>query len=377
MASQQVADNFKRISTQFLERSKFFKEHYFTRDQTEIIKNHELIALRIDYVNQLLSKISDYELTRICEEVSRILTDLKGQKGGSLSSLNLEKYDKALSAFFANTNSLVESFKKYESTNFENEAVSQFLEELKGSAGLSITNTINNLKTQEALFQAESIRHLQEVEKYKGDIKNASDTVSQIKNTVEAELNTLREKYKNDLTQYEVISQTVTFDNAAMISNSEGKSWRNYILGTTGLLLLVCIVFISTDWFEVEKLVSTIVDNKSVPKRAIETVIYYELIKRVLLRLLIISIILYFLKFAIKNYNALQHNKTINLHKANCFNAAVRIMNSMPEDKSREALLGNAGNEIFTQHRTGYLGKEESNIDINTLKELSDLLNKK
>ncbi len=69
------------------------------------------------------------------------------------------------------------------------------------------------------------------------------------------------------------------------------------------------------------------------------------------------------------------HNITINLHKANCFGAAFKIIASIDNAETKQEILKLAGKEIFTQHKTGYLSKEDK-IDINLLEKLAGMFSK-
>lgn len=68
------------------------------------------------------------------------------------------------------------------------------------------------------------------------------------------------------------------------------------------------------------------------------------------------------------------HNFTINMHKANSLAAVFRIISSISNEVTRNTILEIASKEIFTQQKTGYLVKEESQIDFKVLEKLSNII---
>ncbi|MBS1772252.1 MAG: hypothetical protein JST82_05285 [Bacteroidetes bacterium] len=208
----------------------------------------------------------------------------------------------------------------------------------------------------------------------KKQIETDATVISQTKNSITIELENLREKYKQDLSQYELISQTVNFSNTSIENNKEANIWRIIILIIATLLATVAIYFLCNSWYKYEDLIKSYYSFNDI--KISNTIFYYELLKAATLRLFILSLIIYLLKFAVKNYNAAKHNSTVNLHKANSFNAAMRIMTSIPEGETKNSILSNAGKEIFTQQKTGYLYKEAGNMDLSSIEKILSLTKK-
>lgn len=71
------------------------------------------------------------------------------------------------------------------------------------------------------------------------------------------------------------------------------------------------------------------------------------------------------------------HNYTISAHKNSSLFGALRIVEVLPQGKVQEEFISVAGKEIFTQHKTGYLNKEEGLIDLTLLQKISDLISRK
>ena len=110
--------------------------------------------------------------------------------------------------------------------------------------------------------------------------------------------------------------------------------------------------------------------------QSFKIVLFYEIFKKTFIRVLLIMVIIYFLKFAINNYSACAHNKIVNQHKANTLDAAIRILNlTKADDEIRNSILGWASKEIYSHHSTGFL-KNEDKMNLSVLEKCISLLKK-
>jgi uncharacterized protein YutD len=181
------------------------------------------------------------------------------------------------------------------------------------------------------------------------------------------------ERYKPAAAKGEFLVQGSKFLETADFNNNESYKWLWISLILLGILLGICIWFLFSCWIDFSCLRSDL----NTQKNNLNWLIIFEVIRKSFIRLLIISIIIYLLKFSIKNYNALKHNFVINRHKANSLDASMHLMNNLPAGVGRDEVINTASKEIFTQHKTGYLLKDQEMIDITVLEKLLSLIKAK
>lgn len=202
-------------------------------------------------------------------------------------------------------------------------------------------------------------------------------TIHELKYRMENELENFEERYKKNLGNYELIAQEKIFREEADDNNKGTAFWIRVIIGLTIVLLVICIWFMYSCWLDFTCLFTKYSIGNFYQSNKWQALFYYELFKPVLIRLFILSIIVLLIKFSIRNYNALMHNKTVNMHKANSLAAMIRIINSLQNEETRNTLINLAGKEIFLHQKTGYLRKDDTKIDLNVLEKLLSLLQKK
>ena len=95
-------------------------------------------------------------------------------------------------------------------------------------------------------------------------------------------------------------------------------------------------------------------------------------------KFVLISILIFFVKFAIKNYNVHMHLHTINKERENVLKTYQTFLSALDEDNSeaRNTLLIQVAKCIYTQSNTGYVSHKESNDDALSLLDLKKLLSK-
>jgi hypothetical protein len=229
-------------------------------------------------------------------------------------------------------------------------------------------------RIQQQIFELEREQFKHALEAEMNNSKYEADKIVEIKNHLESQINELKDRYKYDTANFEIIKQSEIFHGTAWRNREERMKWIIAIIIVVVVLLVLTIIFINSCWVDF----SCICNGKScLGNDEIYTLFIYELVKRASLRFFILFIILFVLKFLIKNYNALMHNITVNEHKSNCFTAASKLISSIENETGRDNILNLAGKAIFEQHKTGYLTKDDSNIDLGLLEKMYSIFGKK
>ena len=264
-------------------------------------------------------------------------------------------------------NSAINDYLKLQNKNENNaEFLIRRLDELSHRSEIIKTNII---------FSSQPInenKYKEELESFKIKSQKDVDEIKSMRDNIGAELNALKEtveKFKEtnkaDTENLELKANAIDFEKIGNDYNAQAIKWRNYVV-----VLVLLVISISISFMYCFNNINIMTVNGSLTGENRNTLFYFVLIKNATLRVFILSVLIYLLRFCIKNYNALKHNSTINKHKANCFSAAIRINTLYPqEDKVRESILTLAGKEIFTHHRTGYLYKDEK-IDLSVIEKL-------
>ena len=219
-------------------------------------------------------------------------------------------------------------------------------------AGLYLESTMKNWEQTENELKALK-------EKSAAD----ADQIQILRRDLEAQLKSFDERYKEIYSKAELGKQERRFMRTADYSNNQAKFWMWVIAGLAITLIILCIIFISACWIEL----SCVFKNTVVEKEQQKWLLVYEIIRKSFLRLLILSLIIYLIKFSVKNYNALKHNFVINRHKEDSLDAVLNLMYNLPEGVGRDEVINTASREIFTQHKTGFLQKEDDLISISLL----------
>ncbi len=90
----------------------------------------------------------------------------------------------------------------------------------------------------------------------------------------------------------------------------------------------------------------------------VDSLLIFELTRSSIYRITVISIVIYFLVFLIKNYNAVMHNYTVNMQKANSFAASFVMINGATTVEGRDNIMSQAAQSIFSHQNTGYVGRD-------------------
>lgn len=217
-----------------------------------------------------------------------------------------------------------------------------------------------------------------ELKSIKEKLENDANQISTLKESFQHEINTLNTKYKEDLAKYEGISQTLTFKETSDEYQRTANSWKTAIVILCIALFGLILTFSFWSWIDFnnipEKLQS---GGMRVLSSRVNSLFYFEIVSKSLLRILIISIVIFLIKFSIKNYNAAKHNMITNLHKANSLATATRLIATSPDTETFNAIITLAAREIFTQPKTGYLQRDNSKVDIGLLNDTISTFAKK
>ncbi|MES2487573.1 MAG: hypothetical protein V4581_16705 [Bacteroidota bacterium] len=176
----------------------------------------------------------------------------------------------------------------------------------------------------------------------------------------------LRKKLDEDIKRVEkeygaklqLLHESKIFEEAAKNNKQTAFYWFIGIIAAVCLFIIIIIKMKNNFCFDLKCYdVSDLGAYKSVCEDCAEHVLVYELIKSMLFRLLIISMLIYLISFCVKNFNAALHNRTINKHRDNSFKAAFHFYNNMGSDNKDEMLM-KAADALFTYQKTGYYGKD-------------------
>jgi len=94
-----------------------------------------------------------------------------------------------------------------------------------------------------------------------------------------------------------------------------------------------------------------------------ENVFYIAFAKMTLTHFLLLTILIIFLNYTIKNYKASMHNSIICGHKASSLEAAKKLIDHSGDADIKHYILATAATSIFTHQSTGYSEMEKSNMD--------------
>jgi len=164
--------------------------------------------------------------------------------------------------------------------------------------------------------------------------------------------------FKEQAQRTEVARNSTNFHNQAETNKKTAKIWGiSAVAAIICFLLVIYFVFSqSGELFQIAKDVTA--RSKPVEAALIHQIILIEIGKRIGARLLMVSIIVYFITFLVKNYNAQMHNYIINSHKANALRSTVDLIGTAKQDDGNDKIIIQATQAIFTPQKSGYQGAE-------------------
>lgn len=223
-----------------------------------------------------------------------------------------------------------------------------------------------------------------EIETIKLETTSDASEVKKMLFNLQQEVKEVKSRFDFDVKDFELLRLDKIFWDTANNNKKLRIWWIGGIAFAFGLLALLIFCFIKECWIDLDCYFhnrNTLLEIQkpaigSIALENIKILLYYELAKKAVLRLFLISMTIFLLKFLIRNYNALMHNITINENKANTLAALMRSINIISKPEDRDTLIKIGAKEIFVQKKTGYLYKEDSDIDLSIFKKISSLFNK-
>lgn len=177
-------------------------------------------------------------------------------------------------------------------------------------------------------------------------------------NSLKEQVDYIRENSEDYLTKIETLRQSDIFLKSAIRNRYSAIFWGVMIIGS--LISLICLInHIKENFcFDIQCYYPiNLSEYNEICDECGKNVLWYELLKSLFFRVLIISINLYALSFSVKNFNASMHNYTVNKHRENSLSAAFYIFNNTTSNH-KDDILSKAADAIFTYQKTGYYGKE-------------------
>lgn len=207
---------------------------------------------------------------------------------------------------------------------------------------------------------------IEENRKLTDDIKKSKElseieakTIENLKIELENKLNLLETRYSSNIDAAELDKQKGVFNNDADKNLRSANVWLFTIIGLVIGITIIMWILLKEFCFELNCISNdSLVKYKDICPTCPRNMLVYEILKASAFRLIVFSILIYLLKFAIKNYNVQMHQYSVNLHKRNSFEVALAFMTkSSPEAKDK--IMTMAAETIFVQQKTGYISKEE------------------
>lgn len=209
-----------------------------------------------------------------------------------------------------------------------------------------------------------------EIQKLKEDLKKRTDGIL----LEEEKLNSFK-------TKLEFADRGVDFQADAKSNKNTAIFWAIiFFILLTILLIIICNNINSNSNFtKIAQDVNTVMTKKGqlFEKEIINNTIYISYIKMVFSRLFLYSLLIYGIRFSVKNYNAQMHNYIINSHKANSFKSTLSLLNTAKSDDGNDKLLVQATQAIFSHQNTGFNNKETETSTPSLITNVIDSFSKK
>lgn len=235
------------------------------------------------------------------------------------------------------------------------------------------SENIENLNQSFKSNQEQREQYLQDLQTLRIKSDQDANTIDQLRQRLESELKNFDARYKDLFAKGEILKQEEVFLKTADYNENQSRYWLIGIGLIICLFIWVLYCFISACWIDFNCIMSGSAFMTS-NKQYVTILFYYELIKKSVLRVFLLSLIGYAVKFSVKNYNALKHNFILNRHKANSLAAALNLMERLPAGSGKDSVISTASKEIFEQHKTGYMDKNEEILNIGLLEKVLNVL---
>lgn len=170
------------------------------------------------------------------------------------------------------------------------------------------------------------------------------------------------EKLNSFKTKLEFADKGIDFQTDAIKNKKNAKVWAVIFLILLIILLwIICDNLNSNNSFSnIAKDVYSKLNDKNLllEKSLILNTIYATYAKFMFSRLFLYSLLVYSIRFSVKNYNAQMHNYIINSHKSNSLKSTLSLLDTAKSDEGNDKLLVQATQAIFSHQNTGFNNKE-------------------
>lgn len=185
-----------------------------------------------------------------------------------------------------------------------------------------------------------------EVNKIVEDINIKSKIISKEFNSKMLELNNTLDAARKAAHEVGITQHTVNFEEASKKYQSLSKYWL-YSIISTGVIIIILSLYIFNLPIEIE---------------ANDPYASYRFIQAAVARFTALFTIVILLFWEVRNYNAAQHNYTINQNKQNALSTFETFVSAARDEETKNAVLMQTTKAIFPNLPSGYL-KNDSGDD--------------
>lgn len=200
-----------------------------------------------------------------------------------------------------------------------------------------------------------------EVNKIVDSINYKAEEISQTFIEKEQELNTIVEAAKKAVHDVGVTQHTINFKEASVKYNTLSKRWLKAIIGTATLIILL----------------SLFAFNSPIEVAPNDPYASYRFIQAAVARFTALFTTLIILFWEVRNYNAAQHNFTINQNKQNALSTFETFVSAARDEETKNAVLMQTTRAIFSNLPSGYLKNESADDGTSQIIEIAKSVNSK
>lgn len=198
--------------------------------------------------------------------------------------------------------------------------------------------------------------------------------LQELRVTQEKEMQELKERFKEVFDVPTLAGEKNRFDTTAAVCIDRARWWFGGII-VSSLMLAAWLIYIGFNFcFELNCYdIATINRYNATCQSCPENILYFEIIKSILFRLLIVSFLAFLVGLTIRGYNANMHNYTVNKHKANSLDAALYLIGK-GSPQSSDLVINQASSAIFSHQPTGFTSKNPENAGIPLIERVLEFL---
>lgn len=197
------------------------------------------------------------------------------------------------------------------------------------------------------------------------------------------ELSLLKKQVEEDiakanklLAKLNLSKKSLNFLDEANRNDEEAKKWFWSIV-TLSILLLVTIILLfynsQDQFYTLSKKINASFTYKESNFGLAEKALIFEFLRILFFKALLLSFITYLITFCVKNYKSLKHNYVINNHKGLAIISAINLQETLVNDSnSKDQILIQATNAIFSHTDTGYNNDVKDSSSSNIINNITD-----